>query len=144
VALSWCAISACLLEVGPTPVWASQLLLRCSRKKFLMSAEFANTASGFLRERLLIAVETASGNDSLSQRSRTRTNWLKPAGSSKGRVCAVWHFRLFVFITFRFACLCWPHSFLRRGALLPYTANGAHCSLRGYLLAIGDAGMAGR
>ena len=29
------------------------------------------------------------------------------------------------------------------GALLPYTANGAHCSLRGELLAIGDAGMAG-
>ena len=49
-----------------------------------------------------------------------------------------------VFIAlFRFACLCWPHSFLRRGAFLPYTANGAHCSLRGWLLAIGDAGMAG-
>jgi len=42
--------------------------------------------------------------------------------------------------------LRWPSSFLRRGALLPYTANGAngaHCSLRVYVLAIGDAGMAG-
>jgi len=34
-------------------------------------------------------------------------------------------------------------SFLRRGALLLFTANGAHRSLRGYLLAIGHADMAG-
>jgi len=26
--------------------------------------------------------------------------------------------------------LCWPRNFLRRGALLSYTANGAHYSLR--------------
>ena len=39
--------------------------------------------------------------------------------------------------------LCWPLSFLGRGALLPYTANGAHYSLRGWLLAIDNAGMAG-
>jgi len=41
------------------------------------------------------------------------------------------------------ASLDWSRSFLRRGALVPFTANGAHRSLRGYLLAIGDAGMAG-
>ena len=39
--------------------------------------------------------------------------------------------------------LCCPRSFLRRGALLPYTANDAHYLLRGYLLVLGDAGMAG-
>jgi len=55
-ALGWCAVSAHLLKVGPTPVWASQRLLRCSCKKFLASAEFANSASGLLRWRLLIAV----------------------------------------------------------------------------------------
>jgi len=42
------------------------------------------------------------------------------------------------------ASLGWACSFLRRGALLLITANGAHRSLSGYLLAIGDAGMAGR
>ena len=41
------------------------------------------------------------------------------------------------------ASLGWWCSFLRRGALVLFTANGAHRSLRGYLLAIGDAGMAG-
>jgi len=41
------------------------------------------------------------------------------------------------------ASLGWSRSFLRRGALVPATANGAHRSLRRYLLAIGDAGMAG-
>ena len=42
--------------------------------------------------------------------------------------------------------LSWPRNFLQRvqGALLPYTANGAHCSLRGWLLTKGDAGMAGK
>jgi len=39
--------------------------------------------------------------------------------------------------------LGWSRSFLRRGALVPFTANGAHRLLRGYLLAIGDAGMGG-
>jgi len=34
-------------------------------------------------------------------------------------------------------------SFLQRGALMLFTANGAHHSLRRYLLAVGDAGMAG-
>jgi len=37
----------------------------------------------------------------------------------------------------------WSSSILRRGALVLFTANGAHRSLTGYLLAIGNAGMAG-
>jgi len=40
------------------------------------------------------------------------------------------------------ARLDWSRSFLRRGVLVPFTVNGAHCSLRGYLFTIGDAGMA--
>jgi len=39
--------------------------------------------------------------------------------------------------------LGWSRSFLRRDALVPVTANGAHRSLRGQLLAIADAGVAG-
>ena len=41
------------------------------------------------------------------------------------------------------ASLGWSGSFLRRGDLVLFTADGAHRSLRRYLLAIGDAGMAG-
>jgi len=41
------------------------------------------------------------------------------------------------------ASLGWSRSFLQKGALVLFTANGAHRSSRGYLLAIGDAGMAG-
>ena len=41
------------------------------------------------------------------------------------------------------ASLGWSRSFLRRGALMLFTVNGAHRLLRGYLLTIGHAGMAG-
>jgi len=41
------------------------------------------------------------------------------------------------------ASLGWSGSYLRRGALMLLTADGAHRSLRGYLLAIGDTGTAG-
>jgi len=38
--------------------------------------------------------------------------------------------------------LGWSRSFLRRGALVPFTANGAHRFVEG-VVAIGDAGKAG-
>ena len=44
-------------------------------------------------------------------------SWMGPAGGLPGGFGALC------------VSLCWPHSFLRRGALLPYTANGAHRSL---------------
>jgi len=108
-------------------VWASQRLLRSSRKPFFASAEFANFNQ---RSSPLEVVErrnaatlllTAGGNNSLSERTRTWSNLLKPAGSiwsprglslkpatsnetpraqAKPRACAVCHFRLFVFKAF--------------------------------------------